>query len=350
MRSNYPTILIISAVMFLAVAGCQTKKTNTAADDDAVLVRTQPVTFTNYAVSMQYSGKIESTSETNLSFKVGGVISKIYVKEGDPVSRGQLLAALDLTEINAQVQQAKQNVDKANRDLQRAKNLFDDTATTLERFQDAATQQKVAEEALRIGTFNQQYAQIRANCKGTVIKKTMNEGELASPGAAVVTISSTAGNDWVVRFGVNDKDWALLKNGCEAVISIDAYPDETFKGVVNKITAAADPVTGTYEIEVKLLPGNKKFASGLFATVSLNTRTDQKVTVIPVEAFTEGDGKAGYVYVLNADRKSVKKLKVQIAFIDNDKIGIRSGLENVDAVVTDGVGYLSDRAAVKTVQ
>ena len=350
MRNNFRIILIPSAVLFLSIAGCQAKKANAPAVDDPVLVRTQPVTFTNYAVSMQYAGKVESASEANLSFKVGGVIAKIYVKEGDAVRRGQLLAALDLTEINAQVQQARQNLDKANRDLQRATNLFADTATTLERLQDATTQQKVAEEALRIGTFNQQYAVIRSNSNGTVIRKVLNEGEMASPGTTVVSISSTAGADWVVRFGVSDKDWAVVTNGGEAAIGIDAYPNDVFKGVINKISAAADPATGTYEIEVKLLPGNKKLAPGLFATVSINAPTDQKVSVIPIEAFTEGDGKSGYVYVLNADGKSVKKRKVQIAFIDNGKIGIRSGLENVQAVVTDGVSYLTDQAAVKTVQ
>ena len=75
MRNNFRIILIPSAVLFLSIAGCQAKKANAPAVDDPVLVRTQPVTFTNYAVSMQYAGKVESASEANLSFKVGGVIA-----------------------------------------------------------------------------------------------------------------------------------------------------------------------------------------------------------------------------------------------------------------------------------
>jgi membrane fusion protein, multidrug efflux system len=350
MQNNFNQLFISSVTLFLFLTACNNKKENNTATDDAIIVRTKPVTVADYVSTMQYSGKIESTSETNLSFKIGGVISKIYVKEGDHVNRGQLLATLDLTEINAQVQQAKQSVEKANRDLERTKNLFEDTAATLQRYQDAQTQQKVATEGLRIANFNQQYAQIRAGDNGTITRKVMNEGELASPGSTVLIMNATSDDDWVVRFGVSDKDWALLKKGGEALVKIDAYPNETFKGIINKIAAAADPSSGTYEIEVKVLPGSKKFASGLFATIQLNTVSNQKVRVIPIEAFTEGNGKTGYVYVLNNDQKTVRKIKVAIAYIDNDKIGIKSGLENVNDVVTDGVSYLTDKATVKISQ
>ncbi|WP_315820589.1 efflux RND transporter periplasmic adaptor subunit [Paraflavitalea speifideaquila] len=120
---------------------------------------------------MRYSGTIASTSQATLSFKTGGIISKIYVKEGDHVAKGQLLATLDLTEINAQVQQAVQGSEKAQRDVTRARNLYNDTVATLEQLQNATTQQQVAAEGLRIARFNQQYAQIRATENGTILKR-----------------------------------------------------------------------------------------------------------------------------------------------------------------------------------
>jgi RND family efflux transporter MFP subunit len=347
MKTNLLNALVVFVSMTLLGAACAGKKENNNRSNDAIIVRTQPVATTSYVTALQYSGKLASTSETNLSFKVGGIISRIYVKEGDQVSRGQLLATLDLTEINAQVQQAKQNVDKAQRDLQRVKNLLDDTAATLEQYQNAQTQHSVAGEALRIASFNQQYAQIRATENGTIIKKIMNEGEMASTGSQVLMMNATSGDDWVVRFGVSDRDWALLKKGQEATVQIDAYPNQNFKGVINKIADAADPASGTYEIEIKVLPGDKKFAAGLFCNIQLNTTANEKVTMIPIEALTEGNGKTGYVYLLNNDNKTVTKKRVVIAFVDNDKVGISNGLENVNNVITDGVSYLTEDAVVK---
>ena len=69
--------------------------------------------------------------------------------------------------------------------------------------------------------------------------------------------------------------------------------------------------------------------------------------MIPAEALAEGDGKTGYVYTLNADKRTVKKNPVRIAYLQKDKIAISSGLENVSEVITDGVGYLTERSTVK---
>lgn len=339
------TVSIVFAFMLLAA--CGEKKPVGAVIEDAIIVRTQPVTLTDYKASLEYSGKLASSKETNLSFKVGGIIAAIYVKEGETVSKGQLLATLDLTEINAQVQQATQSVEKSNRDVQRVKNLFEDTAATLEQYQNVQTQQNVASENLRIAKFNLQYAQIRAAENGVITKKLMNGGELASPGAPVLEMNSNSDNDWVVRFGVSDKDWAQLQKGNEAIVNLDAYPEINFKGIITEVAQASDPVTGTYEMEVKVLPGEKKFAAGLFAKIQINTATKQQVSIIPVEALSEADGKTGYVYTLNVDKKTVTKHKVSIAFIDADKVAIRSGLDNISEVITDGVSYLTENAKVK---
>lgn len=333
---------------FLTLLSCSNEKKNTSTGDEIVPVTTQPVTFMQYAPVLQYSGMIASATETKLSFKIGGIIARTYIKEGDHVSAGQLLATLDMTEINAQVQQSSQGAEKAQRDVNRMQNLFNDTAATLEQLQNVKTQLNVANESVRIAKFNQQYAQIRATESGTVIKKLMNEGELASAGSPVFIINSNTNNDWVVRFGVSDKEWAMLKKGDAAQVSIDAYPDKNFSGMITKIAEAAD-ANGTYEVEVKVLPGDAKFAAGLFATILMQPASQQQVAVIPVEALSEADAKNGYVYLLGDDMHSVKKQPVKIAFINNTQVGIRSGLENISAVITGGVSYLTPDAKVKLV-
>ena len=69
-------------------------------------------------------------------------------------------------------------------------------------------------------------------------------------------------------------------------------------------------------------------------------------TLIPASALTEGEGLKGFVYVLNEDKRTVKKLPVQIAFFQDDRIAISSGLDSVRQVIADGVGYLTERSVV----
>jgi multidrug efflux system membrane fusion protein len=344
--------LIVLAGAF-AIARCnektETKATTTTADN-TIAVRVQPVTDTSYTPALKYSGSMASATEAKLSFKTGGIIAKMYVKEGDHVTKGQLLAVLDLTEINAQVTQAQQNSEKAQRDVKRVTNLYNDTVATLEQLQNVTTQQKVSEEGLRIARFNHQYAQIHATETGTILKKNMNEGEYAAAGSPVFFFSGTAGNDWVVRFGVADKDWAILKRGDKAAISLDAYPQKTFTGIISEIAEGADVANGTYEVEVKILPNGARFASGLFAAIQLQPAAQQRVILIPIEALAEADGKSGYVYTVNDDQKTVSRHAVKIAFLEKYKAAIVSGLDGVKEVITDGVGYLTEKATVKVIK
>lgn len=339
--------LPIAAILAFALVKCGDNKAGGLPPaEDPIPVKVQSIITGTNNRTLQYSGLIASNSEARLSFKIGGMISRIYVKEGDHVSPGQLLATLDLTEIDAQVQQATQNVEKSQRDESRISNLYKDTVASLEQLQNSHTQLTVATEALRIARFNRQYAQIRATSAGTILQKLMNEGEYASAGNAVLLFNGAGSGDWVVRFGVSDKDWAALHQGDKASIAIEAYPDQHFTGTVTKLAEGADAAGGTYAVEVTVSPMGHKLAPGLFCTLQLQPAGSRSLTLIPVEALAEGDGNTGFVYTVNPDHRTVKKLPVRIAFLQNDKIAISKGLENVQDVIVDGVGYLTERSTV----
>ena len=352
-RINRPLLrlrLPIAAILAFALVRCSDNKAAPAPPaDEPIPVRLQAVTTGNHSRTLQYSGLIASNAEARLSFKIGGIISKIYVKEGDHVAAGQLLATLDLTEIDAQVRQASQNVDKSRRDEGRISNLYKDTVASLEQLQNTHTQLTMATEALRIASFNRQYAQIRASSGGAILQQLMNEGEYASSGTAVLLFNGTDKNDWVVRFGVSDKDWAILHKGDKTTITVDAYADQPFSGTVTKLAEGADPTGGTYGVEVTISPAGHKLAPGLFCTLQLQPASGKTLTLIPAAALAEGDGTTGYVYTLNDDKKTVRRLPVHIAFLQNDKIAISGGLENVQEVITSGAGYLTEKSTVKVI-
>jgi membrane fusion protein, multidrug efflux system len=340
----------LAALLAFPLVRCgENKAASTPPAEDPIPVRVQPVAVANLGRVLQYSGLIASNSEARLSFKIGGIISRIYVKEGDHVTAGQLLATLDLTEIDAQVQQASQNVEKAQRDENRVKNLYRDTVASLEQVQNTHTQLTVAAEALHIANFNRQYAQIRAAAAGTILQKLMNEGEYAAAGTAVLQFNGVDQNSWVVRFGVSDKDWAALHKGDKASINIDAYPDQRFQGQVTKLAEGADPSGGLYAVEVSVAAGSHKLAPGLFCTLRLQPPAPRSYTFIPASALAEGEGSTGYVYALNEDNRTVKKVAVQVAFLEGDRIAVSSGLEDVQQVVTKGVGYLTATSIVKPI-
>lgn len=316
-----------------------------------IAVRLAPVERFDGAAPITATGMLASSTETRLAFKIGGVIQKLYVEEGARVQKGQLLAKLNLTEIQAQVSQAEYGVEKARRDLERVQNLYRDSAATLEQVQNLQTVLDLARQNLEIARFNLQYAEIRAPHSGVAIKKIASEGELTSPGTPVYVLHGAGPADWVVKTGLSDKDWARLRLGDAADIRLDAYPGQTFRGRVALIPAVADPANGLYTVEFKLDARDQRFASGLFATVTVQPRTTAAQTVqtrVPIEAIVEGDGKRAFVFVPQGN--GVRKTPVLIADLTNTHAIIAQGLEGIDKVVTAGSPWLNERSKIKIME
>ncbi|MCW3124663.1 MAG: Efflux transporter periplasmic adaptor subunit [Bacteroidetes bacterium] len=340
-------VLIALVVTFLACTRKQTKH-EAALDSTEISVKTVKVSSRKVTDPVVSSGFISSTREAHLSFKTGGVIERIYVEEGQTVRKGQLLATLNLTEINSMVEQARQGVDKSQRDYDRAKNLYSDTVATLEQLQNATTGLSIAKEQFQTAKFNQSYSEIRATTDGKIVRKLMNEGEIVSPGLPVFFMNAVGVNDWVVKAGVSDKDWARLKIGNTATVRIDAYRDEVFTATVSQLAQAPDPTSGLYQIELKLANTGKSIATGLFAKAEIKPTDDASYISAPVDAVVEGNGKEAFVFI--AENGKARRLPVRVAFIKDGQILLSSGLEDGTAIITDGSAYLTEGVSVKVVQ
>ena len=341
---------IISFLIISLLISCGKKKEVKKAliEDDIVAVKLVDVSQANSTEAISASGLVTSLQEARLSFKTGGIIEKIYVKEGQNVSKGQLLATLNLTEINAQVQQATESVNKSERDLKRVTNLYRDSVATLEQVQNLTTALSVAKQSLEIASYNQGYSKIYASTNGVIVKKLMNEGELAGPGTPVFFMNASGANDWVLKVGIADKDWTRLHIGDRATLRLDAFPEVVFSANVSTLSQGADVNSGLYQAELKLNTQGKKMATGLFGKAQIMPSVVQKHTSIPIDAVIEGNGEDAFVYVV-AEGKA-RKMPVKIVGIDNSRAFIGSGLAGVSQVITDGAAYLVDGSRVKVVK
>jgi len=332
--------------LLLMLAGCSASEANSNAAE-AVMVRTAKVEAANIAQPIRATGLLSGKAESRLSFKIGGILDRIYVSEGQSVRQGRLLATLNLAEINAQVNQAQNAFDKAARDLKRVQNLYKDEVTTLEQLQDATTGYEVTRSALEIAQFNRRHASIYAPSSGRILKRLFaEENELISPGTPVLVLSS-AKEGWVLKAGLADRDVVRVRPGDTARLAFDAYPTHSFSATVTEIASAAAPMTGTYEVELKIDPvDGVMFMSGMVGKAEISPARKSRVWLVPIESLLEADGQQGSVYMI-VSSNTAKKIDVAVAFIYGHQVAINSGLENITAVVTDGAAYLNDGAAVK---
>ncbi|MFA5659733.1 MAG: efflux RND transporter periplasmic adaptor subunit [Oscillospiraceae bacterium] len=341
-RSNQYTIYLF--LLLIIIACSKEEEINTKVKE--IVVKTGKIEKISYQPVIITSGKIHSQNEVKLSFKTGGIIKQIFVSEGETVKKGQLLASLNLSEIEARVEQAKKAYEKAVRDHDRVENLYNDSVATLEQFQDAGTGLSVAGSNLEIAEFNLKYSNITAPADGRILMKLSEENELAGPGQPLFVFGATD-TDFVIRVGVTDKDLVKLAMRDKAKIKVDAYPDFEFSGIVSEIGQAADSYNGTYEVEVKINPESKKLASGFVGKVEIYPSQLVNVNRIPVESLVEANKSEGFVFIPKGNDGSVEKVKIRIEAIAGESILVSEGLENINEIVTEGSAYLTNTSKIK---
>lgn len=336
----------LTLVLATAVVACSKGSAESGSSAaDPVAVRIAPVAIEAIARPVLATGTVGPKEEVTLSFKVGGIIGRVLVDEGRVVRAGDTLAVLDLSEIDAGVTRARSAAEKAERDLARAQRLYADSVATLEQTQDAQTGRDVAAAELATALFNRRYAVILAPTAGVILRRNAEPGELVTPGAPVLTMGSRARGN-VVRVALADRDVVRVGLGDQAEVRFDALPDTAFVGLVSQIAAAADPMTGTYRVEVAMR-GAQSLASGLVGQVQIRPRAARPLPLVPLDALLEADGAQAAVFTLSSDGKHAERRIVTIAFRSGDRVAIAAGLQGVRAVITEGAAYLDDGAPVR---
>jgi RND family efflux transporter MFP subunit len=341
---------LIIAVLAASLAGCGRGDAPSA--PKATPVRVQQAAQGPAVPPIDTNGIVVTKNEMRLSFKVGGLVRRVHVQPGQTVKQGQRLAEIELTEVNAQVEQARQLAEKSQRDLRRGENLYADQVISLEQLQDLRTQAAVAAAAFKSAQFNQGYSVITAPRDGVVLRKLVEERELVAAGAPVLVFGESD-SGFVVRAALADREIVNVKLGDKGEIRMDAFPGQSMQGTVTEVASAADERSGMFPIEVKFDTPPPRLVSGLVARLRMAPESSAPpLTYVPMAALVEGDGDRASVFVIdNGKAQAVaKRREVRVAFITADAIALESGLGAGERVITDGALFLEDGEAVEVAE
>lgn len=341
-------IALLAAALLAAGCGPSAHAAARADEDGRVPVRTAPVERGPIPRPIRATGSLAAKDQAALGFRSGGRIAALLVEAGAPVRRGQPLARLDATDVAEAVRQAREADRKAQRDLARARALRAEDAVAAAVAEDAETGAAVAGANLRAAEFALANAVLLAPDDGWVDRRLAEVGEVVAPGQPVFQLSGVS-RGLVVRAALPEQDALGLAPGRPATVTLDARPGLTLPGRVREVARVPSRGTGTYEVEVALLPGRApdELLSGLTARVEI-ARTVPAAGAVPLAAVQEGDGERGAVYALDGER--ARRVPVRIAFLEGDRAVLAEGLEGVPEVVVEGAPRLADGARVVRVK
>ena len=346
-------ILLLSGAIGFSACGAGSAASEIPPQAD-IPVKVLPLQSQSASASIPVSGIFTTDDEVLLSFKTGGIIQRILVKEGDAIRQGQTVAILNPVEIDAQVQQAQLAFEKATRDHQRATNLYNDSVATLEQLQNAQTAKDIAQQQLKTAQFNRNHSVITAPRNGFVLRKLAAEGQLVGAGTPILQTNGAQSGNWLLRTSISNKEWAAIRLKDTATVEVESVPGKTFTGQVSRRSEGIDPSTGSFAIDIRLT-GEKptNIAFGMFGKAVIRTSAQSNGSTsswaVPYDAVLDGDGNSGYVFITN-DNKRAQKVKVTIAGMEKDHVIVSGGLENASQLIISGSAYLTDSSTIRIIQ
>lgn len=356
-------ILIMMCVVMMTMSACA-KAQEPDVQEKTRAVQVEEVKSTKNPVALSYVGTVDSKDIVDYSFKSGGRIARMYVEEGDRVSRGDLLAQLDTQDINFQLSAATANMNSVQENIKKAKDQLEYSEQQLEKMdslqksggisKDQLDQVRLQRDIAR-ASYNQansQYESARADYSykqtlleessiyakqdGIVADIAFEEGERVGPSASIVTLRSM---NQIVNIGLAQGDLNDIKAGLAATVDVDG---KKASGIVESIDEVPDMATRTYKAQIRVNDG--QYRLGMIAKVSIDVGEKQGVWVPMQSIFSDGEN---YVYIVDKDRAF--KRTVQMMENHEDKVMV-SGVDSGELLAVSGMKNLNDGSKVNIVE
>ena len=331
--------LLIANFMLLS---CQ----NNGADDKKAYqsinyVNVAPVVQKDFASYLHFSGMFFSEKSANIAPDVAAKVLKFAVKKGAYVHKGDLLAIMDST----QFVQAKAQFESAAKSYRRMLKLKETGTIDQQTFDQVEAGYIAAKAAYEFMKGNNR---VRAPFDGFITEKMKNVGEVYMPmsfspaGPAILRLVNI--DQLKAKITVSDKDISKIKLNQKTIITTESYPDLQFIGKVSFVSPEADPMSGTFTVEIKIDNKDHKLKPNQFVNLSIAVKEQKDALVIPKSAFIR-DSSVVFVAVNNiAEQRSVVP-----GIESEDEIQVLSGVQKGEMVIFSGNVGLKDSTKI-TVQ
>lgn len=325
-------------VLLLAACGRHGPSTPPSASLPAVTVKVETAKWNPRMAVEDVVGTVRSKQRAVVEAKVSGRVLEYTATPGAMVKAGDLLAQLDVREIQAKVDQARAMLDQAKRDFDRQKQLIASNATTRQEFDAAEARVKIGAGAVNEAETMMSYAQVTAPFDGVVTRKLADVGDLAMPGKPLLEIEAPTS----LRFEADLPEAILdrVKLGAKMPVRLA----KVVEGTVSEISPVADPVSRTFNVKLDL-PPTEGLRTGQFGRVSVPV-AEVRLLLVPQSAVLKR-GQMELVFVAT-DGKAALRL-VKTGKVLDDRVEVLSGIEEDEQVIVSGVARLTDGQPV-TVQ
>ena len=285
---------------------------------------------------MEVVGTLEAVERASISSRISGQIVDLPVVLGSKVIKGDVLVKMSAGEISAKVLQAKAHLSQAKRNLEREENLLKQGASTQETVKKLEDINHIAQAAYNETQTMLDFTIIHAPFSGTITRKIVNIGDLASPGMVLLQIEN--GNRLQVVAQIPESLLLQISVGDHLPVKIPAA-HLNITGEVAEIAPAADPMSRTAPLKINITT-TPDLRVGQFARITLNRA--KIPTIILQRSAISSKGQMDFVFVVNPDQNRAQMRLIRTGAIHGSSIEIISGLNPGETVVISNIDKLQD--------
>ncbi|RMA58779.1 efflux RND transporter periplasmic adaptor subunit [Ulvibacter antarcticus] len=350
MIKNIYLITLTTASLFLTSCGSDDKK-SIAENSPVINVTVNQVDASGNSPFLSVSGKIQAANSADLSTRMMGYVNKVHVNVGDKVRKGQLLVSINNSDlqakraqVNAGITEATAAFNNAQKDYNRFENLFTDKSASQKELDDMTASFEMAKARLESANqlkneINAQfvYSNITAPFNGTVTSKNVEAGNMANPGAPIISIE-TPGN-FEVMARVPETEISEIKNDTKVDVLVKSI-NKTIIGKVTEVSTSAKNTGGQYLVKIALDKTDSPILSGMFTTVQFPIERKAKSTMVlvPLEAIVTKGQLSGVYTVSESNTALLRWLRLGRTF--GNQIEVLSGLNSDEAYIVSAEGKL----------
>jgi len=297
------------------------------------------------------SGKIEAVQSANLSTRMMGFVTKVHIKVGEEVRKGQLLLSInnaDLSaksaQINARITEATVAYRNAEKDYTRFRNLFADSSASQKelddmtgRFEMAKAQLEATEQMKKEVVSQFSYTNIRAPFSGVITNKFIDEGAMANPGIPLMAME--APGIFGITASVPESEISEIKTGSKVTVVVKSIK-ESISGEVTEVSTSARNTGGQYLVKVILDTSSVAILSGMYATVQfpVKRKTQSKAILVAKDAIVTKGQLSGLYTVSESNTALLRWLRLGRTF--GDQVEVLSGLSAEESYIISSGGKL----------
>lgn len=327
---------------------------------EAVPVRCYKVALMDFKDDLPVMGTVKGGLEIPLKFEINGVITAINFREGDMISKGDVIASIDKKDGQLKIDYAKAKAESAKTQAQAAKkkyeihkNLYDIGAIIKAKLEEveleaksAGEQAKSAEVEVRSAEAEFKKTDLIASREGVMGTREAEVGEFITPNNKITTLYDIS--EIFVELGIVEKDVDKVTIGQDVLVTVDSHSGATFKGRIDYIYPVIEGKSRTLTAKVRLQNPDVQLLPGMFARAMITVAAFKDAMVIPSLSLNKKDEGYNVVVIDSQNKARIKPVKVDYVTTDYSVIG--EGLREGDLAVTETPQELKEEMPVQVIE